>query len=359
MCIFGKQVDPTDSMMCLIWSDEDEFIKYKSRGVGKGHSKAGKRRTWRKNFYFEQDLLTLFATSLDEKAFTARFAGYQVREIQWFFQKIKKKALRPKETEIHCQNKLLLWLDKLHNCLTYQQIKAKYCIGMTTARNHINDILQAILNSFENENVVSFPNKKQRERMVKILKTKNVPVPDALFALDGSHTRCTGRHIRERISKKYNWLPCFNVTFIIERVLGTVCAFNLDSAASKHDITTLRESWFYQHLNELMNGWIILADKGYVGVQKDGINCIAAVLRKNMKARKHFSKGYWHQVNVARSDVERTFGDFFHNKFTQLGQWPGKSNSTFTEFSANVICCIILYNTIKTNFRPAHFLLKQ
>ena len=294
---------------------------------------------------------------MTEKEFKARFAGYNVAEITWFFNKIKKNAIRPKETEVHCRNKLLLWLDKLHNCLAYQEIKTKYHIGITTAKCHVEDILKAILKSFENENVVAFPNKTSRERMVTILKAKGAPVPDAIFAVDGSHPRCTGRHIRQRISHKYKWLPCFNVTYIIERVFGTVCAFNIDAAAVKHDITVLREAWFYQHLNELMSGWIILADKGYVGVQKDGINCIAAVLRKDMKARKQFSKDYWKKLNIARSDVERIFGDFFYNKFTQLGHWPGKSKSTFLEFSANVICCIILYNTVKMKFRPTKFLM--
>ena len=250
-------------------------------------------------------------------------------------------------------------MDKLHNCLTYQEIKEKYQIGITTAKSHIDDVLKAILSSFENENVVTFPSKQQREQMVKILKVKGVPVPDVLFAADGCHTRCTGRKIKERISKKYNWLPCFTVTFIMERVLGTICAFNVDQAATKHDIRVLRESWFYQNLNELMDGWIILADKGYVGVHKDGINCIAAVLRDNMKARKKFSKQYWQSVNIARSDVERIFGDFFYNKFTQLGQWPGKSKKTFTDFSANVICAVILYNIIKKHFRATKFLLKS
>ena len=303
--------------------------------------------------------MLLFQKELDEKAFKARFAGYNPQEIAWFFDKIKGQSMRPKETEVHFRNKLLLWLDKLHNCLKYQQIKVKYKIGITTAKNYIDDILKAVLLAFENENIVTFPDKTQREKMVRILKLKGSPVPDGLFAIDGSHTRCTGRHITERITRKYNWLPCFNVTFIIERVLGTVCAFNIDRAARKHDITTLRESWFYQYLNELMNGWIILADKGYIGVHKDGINCIAAVLRMNMKGRKHFSKEYWKALNIARSDVERIFGDFFHNKFTQLGKWPGKSAKTFTEFSANVICAIILYNSVKKNFRQTKFLMKQ
>ena len=78
-----------------------------------------------------------------------------------------------------------------------------------------------------------------------------------------------------------------------------------------------------------------------------------------MKAKNQFSKVYWKKLNVARSDVERIFGDFFYNKFKQLGKWTGKSKATFIEFSANVICCIILYNAIKLNFRQTNFLLKR
>ncbi len=184
--------------------------------------------------------------------------------------------------------------------------------------------------------------------MVELLKKKGVPMPDAIFSVDGSHTRCNGRHYTERWSHKYHWLPCFNVMFIIERAFGTVCAFNIDPAASKHDITVLRESWFYQNLDQIMDGWLILGDKGYVGAHKE-VKCIAAVLKKNMDERNAYSKDYWYKFNVARSDVERIFGDFFHNKFAQLSKWPGKSEKTFIHFSANVTACIIMYNVLKTH----------
>ena len=88
--------------------------------------------------------------------------------------------------------------------------------------------------------------------MVKIVELKGSSVPDGFFANDGSYKRCAGRHIAERITN--NWLPCFNVTFIVQRVLGTVCADNIDRAARKHDVTTMRESWFYQCLNEMISG---------------------------------------------------------------------------------------------------------
>ena len=337
--------------------DEDyTFYKWKKRGVGKGHSKTGRRAGWTKKYYFEQDLLTKFVNEMKPKAFKARFAGYRPEEINWFFQKIKNSAIRPKETEVHCRNKLLMWIDKLHNCLSYHQINDKYQIGVATAKSHIDDILKAIIKSFRGTNVVSLPTLDQRLQMVKILKQKGAPMPDAIFSVDGSHTRCTGRDIQERVSHKYRWLPCFNVMFLIERVFGTIVAFSLDPAATKHDIKVLKESWFGRELDEVMDGWIILADKGYIGYKG---KCVAPVLRLNMKERKAYSKNYWYNFNVARSDVERIFGDFFYNKFKQLGKWTGKSLTTFTEFSANVICCIILYISIKMNFRQTNFLLRQ
>ena len=341
-----------DLWSLLIWEDEHEFCDYKKGGVGKGHSNKGQRRKWKKNLYFEQDLLQTFTTTLDESTFASMFAGYKPKEIIWFFNKIKEKAIRPKETEWHCRNKLLLWLDKMHNALSYQQIRAKYFIGIATAKSHINDILEAILKSFKNENIVTFPNIAQRNQMVEILRSKKAEFPDAWCSMDGSHVKCSGRKFKERLSYKYRCTSaCFNVLFIVERVFGTICAFNIDASARKHDITVLRESWFYQYLDEIMDGWVILADKGYLGARKDGVKCIAAVLRKNMKGRDSFSDDFWYKMSIARSESERIFSHFFWNKFKQLRSWSGKSKDTFIEFGANLTCCVILYNSIKIEFQ--------
>jgi len=336
----------------VLSDDEYEFCDFIKAGVGTGHSKSGQRRKWTKNYYFEQDLLNLFAQSMDEATFVSTFAGYKPDEITWFFNKIKHNAIRPKETECHCRNKFVLWLDKMHNVLSYTQIKAKYFIGIATAKSHITDILQAILKTFENENIIRFPNEMQRQQMVKILKAKGVECPDAWCSMDGSHVKCSGRRFKERLSHKYkSTSACFNVLFIVERVLGTVCAFNIDASARKHDITVLRESWFYHYLDEIMDGWVILADKGYIGVRKDGVKCVAAVLKRNMKGRKAFSDDFWYKMSVARAEVERIFSHFFWNKFRQLRTWSGKSKDTFIEFGANLTCCVILYNSIKIEFK--------
>ena len=340
----------------IIFEDEYNFLDWKQKGVGTGYSKTGQRKKWKKKYFFEQDLLAKYSSELDSKAFKATFAGYSAAQITWFFNEIKQNAIRPKETEHHCRNKLLMWLDKLHNCLSYQQIKDKYHIGITTAKSHSYDVLKSILKTFRGSGIISLPTIPQRVQMVQLLKRRGVPMPDALFSLDGSHTRCTGRGKRERISHKYHWLPCFNVLFLIERALGTICAINLDPAARKHDLTVLREAWFFENLDELMDGWVILADKGYVGHQK---KCIAAILKRKMKQRNKYSKHYWEEISVARSEVERVFGDFFSNKFTQLGRWQGKSKDTFIEFAANVISCVVLYNSIKLKFKKTTFLLKS
>ena len=117
-----RQVSAYDIWCELLWEDDYTFNEYRKRGVGSGHSKSGQRKKWRKNYYFEQDLLVKLKGSLDEAAFKARFAGYNPQEIEWFFNKIKTHAIRSKESEAHCRNKLLLWSYKLHNCLSYQQI---------------------------------------------------------------------------------------------------------------------------------------------------------------------------------------------------------------------------------------------
>jgi len=43
------------------------------------------------------------------------------------------------------------------------------------------------------------------------------------------------------------------------------------------------------------------------------------------------------------------FGVFFHNKFRLLSRWPGKSDSTFDQFSAIVYACIIMHNLLIKN----------
>lgn len=250
------------SVLDFILDDEDECIPYKLRGVGTGHSRTGHRRRWKKKFYFEEDLMAKFSSESTLSEFKARFAGYSPNQLNWFFDTFKKQLIRPRETEQHAKNKLLLWMDKLHNSLSGQEMRDKYQIGIKTAYSHVNDVLRAILKRYEDENVVRFPNIEERKQMVQILKTKGAPMPDAIFALDGSHARCTGRHIAERRSFKYRWLPCFNVLFVTDRVLNTVCAFSLDPRAAKHDITILREAWFYEHIDQILDGWVILADKG-------------------------------------------------------------------------------------------------
>ena len=90
-----------------------DLIPYKKMGVGRGFTKNGERKKWTKNYYFEQDLLHIFASELKPSVFRSRFAGYSPAEIKWFFETIKHNAIRPKETYFHARNKLLLWLDKL------------------------------------------------------------------------------------------------------------------------------------------------------------------------------------------------------------------------------------------------------
>jgi len=137
--------------------------------------------------------------------FKARFC-HSPSELRWFFNQIKEQAVRPLETMHHSRNKLLLLMDRLHCCLSSEEMSDKFHIGCKTAYSHCSDIVHAILKTYTADtDVIAFPTKSQRVKMVEILKRKGRPAPTALFAVDGSDTRCTGRHIMERLSRKYKW----------------------------------------------------------------------------------------------------------------------------------------------------------
>ena len=102
--------------------------------------------------------------------------------------------------------------DRMHNCLSGEEMSDKYQIGCKTAYDHCSDIMRAILTTYADKDTIAFPTMKERTKMVRILKLKGRPMPTALFSVDGSDLRCTGRHIAERRSRKYRWLPCFKVS---------------------------------------------------------------------------------------------------------------------------------------------------
>ena len=188
----------------IIFEDDEDELQFKKRGVGRGHSAHGQRKRWKKRVFFEGDLVDKFNRELGAKAFKITYI-LTAKQITQFFETIKEQAIRPKESTVHSRNKLLLWLDRMHNCLSGQQMANRYHIGVQTAFSHIQDILRAILVTYNGKNIVRFPTMAERHSMVKILKSKNAYMPDALFAVDGSHLRCTGRHIAERRSRKYKW----------------------------------------------------------------------------------------------------------------------------------------------------------
>lgn len=331
---------------------ENEELMIVKRPVGKGNCKNGKRRSWKKKSHFEMDLLTRFKHNLDSSAFKSKFAGYTPEDISTFFDKIKDNCIRPKETVIHCRNKLLLWIDRNHNSLSWNQISKEYKIGRSTGKGFIRDIEEGMLKTFEHSNIVSFPSEEEKKSMVKLLKKRGAHMPHALFTLDGKHARCVGKFFAERLSWKYRWQPCFNCLFVIERVFGTICAFNLDCEAKKHDIEVLRESSFFQHIDEMLNGWIVLADKGYIGIET---HLIAPVItkksKKNKRRRSQWSETFWKEFNDARNDSERAFGQFFYNKFPLLGNWQGKAANTFSDWARSVVCCVIFYNSVRLQNR--------
>ena len=333
--------------MNWIFGDEkSEDLVIPPKRVGKGHCKVGKRKQWTKRHYFALDLLKKFEIELGKKGFQRQFAGYNPQQIQHFFDKLKKNLIREKETKNHARNKLLMWIDRNHNKQYWHDLCNNYKIGISTAKGYVKHVEQAIFKTFRDSDIISFPSTEQRKKMVQILKQRGAPMPNILLTLDGKHARCTGLRYTERLSWKFHWKPCFNCLFIVERVFGTVCAFNLDESAKKHDITVLRESDFLQNVEEILNGWYILADNGYEGIQKE-TNLIIPAPKLDCKKRKRLPHAFWKAFRDARNDSERIFGHVFYNKFPLLGNWPGKSKNTFVEWCSSLVCCIILYNYFK------------
>ena len=106
---------------------------------------------------------------MQSKEFKATFASYSTKQISWFFETSKVQLIRPKETELHARNKLLLSLDKLHNSLSGQQMRSKYKIGVKTAHPHVQVVLKTIVVSYQDVNVVRFPTEEERLQMIAIL----------------------------------------------------------------------------------------------------------------------------------------------------------------------------------------------
>lgn len=343
MPTFTQIVDIIPTPLGLLQSPT-ELIAFKTTGVGRGHTKDGSTKTWRKGSHFEEDLVNFYVQKLGIKGFKSKFAGLNPTEIIEFWIKIKMVSVRPRETEYHARNKLLMWLDKLHNNLSWNQVREQYEIGASTAIGYADDVMDGILSSFQDTDIITFPNTEERYKLMQINERRGALMPHALFTMDGKHALCTGRTRSERLSHKYKWLPAFNALFIIERVFGTVCAFNLDGAATKHDVTIFKESSFYQQMEEVLDGWTIMADRGYEGIDD---NNIAASMKTPDERRQFYSKEFWKIFNTARGDSERVFAHFFYNTFHQLSRWPGKGDNSFVDWAKNVTCCIVIYNWLK------------
>ena len=298
------------------WNENENETIYKATGVGSGHSKSGYRRGCTHNDYFEQDLLEKEIKEFGEIDFASKHGGFAKSDILYIWSKIKEFVQRPLESNVHARNKLLVWMDKLHNKLTWKQISRQYYISEATAIIFMDDLTGGMVKAYKDSNIISYPSAEEQQQMMHLLELAGKPMPGCLFNLDGKHARCKGLNKFERLSAKFNFhQACFNVLFVTERVLGTVCSLSLDKSVHKADITILRESTWFQELQDLTHGGIIMADKGYVGI---GSSCIAVQQKKGTKKRKMFPSAFWSEMSRARSTCERIFSHVFVNKWPQL-----------------------------------------
>ena len=331
-----------------LFEGEQSKMSFKLSGVGTGRSKSGHRKKWKKRDHFEKDILNLDLRERGEAAFASKFAGCRPEDVMFIWNKIRSNVLRPRESEFHGRNKLLLWLHKLHGDLSWNQISASYHIGVATAIGYVKDVLFGMVEAYKDSDIISFPKQDQRLRMVELNKRIGKEMPHALYTMDGKHARCLGARKPERQSPKYNFHPAFNALFVTERTFGTICAFNLDESSRKHDITILRESKWFNSLELNANGWIIMADPGYLGTKTD--NIAATIKYSSKKKRNQWSPEFWKELQLARADAERVFAHFFVNKFPQLANWHGKGKNAFTDWALNVTCAIIMFNELKLRY---------
>ena len=197
-----------------------------------------------------------------ETEFAAKFAGCSPDDVMYIWNKIKGNVIKaPYETEIHALNKMLMWLDKLKNNISWKALSRYYHVSDDTAKKYVRHVLLGIVETYKKSTIISFPTELGMQTMVEINKIKGAPMPNCCLSMDGKHCMCKGAR-RNRMSKKLNHhKPCFNALFLAERTLNTIVAFNLDESSTKHDISVLRESHWFQNIEELAHGWCIMADK--------------------------------------------------------------------------------------------------
>ena len=315
--------------------EEDESI-FSKKNKNKSHkAKTGLKKKWVKRQFFERDFLA-------EEYVSNKYAACSKEEINLFFQKIKAELIRPRESEIHARNKICMWLDWLHNTMSWKQVEEHYKISASSAIKYVHQVTTAILKSFQGTNIISFPSEAEKLVMFEILKKQNAKMPHILFTMDGKDALCNGKVHSERLSYKYKFLPTFTVLFVVERVLGTICAVNMDREGKKHDLRVLEECSFYRNLEQHLGDWLVIADTGYKN--EPGI---AASVKRNDRRREQFSKSFWKDFNRARGLSEVVFAHFFSNKFPLLSHWKCTGKNTFEMWAKNVMCCVILYNCLK------------
>ena len=114
ICVVN-QILPKGIVWDVLFADEADCMDYTPKGVGRGHSKSGVRKTKPSNKeFFAQNLFQVNLNQLGETEFAAKFAGCSPDDVMHVWNKIKSNVMQPMyESESHALNKYLLWLEKL------------------------------------------------------------------------------------------------------------------------------------------------------------------------------------------------------------------------------------------------------
>ncbi|MCP4986183.1 MAG: transposase, partial [Colwellia sp.] len=187
---------------------------------------------------------------------------------------------------------------------------------------------------YKYSDAVAVPDISLQKKISEGILLSNKLLSDAIAAVDGSHKFVKGRGNLGSLSWKYGRLPCYNIMFVVERLTETIIDFSLHPNTYNHvDATMFAASRYRANLKEnfgeAAEAFITLADGGYAnglyvaaaprGLENRNNPKSKQVL--NFKLKNMYPDSMWKAMVRSRMVVERTFANFFYNKFTRLSHW--------------------------------------
>ena len=220
-----------------------------------------------------------------------------------------------------------------------------YSVSEATARRYCDHVVDAIHSRFEGSSLVDFPSDRAKLAMVREQVTARLPLPGALFYLDGTKRRVRGSNHEVLQDRGHKWRAAVNLVIVFNRYDMSICCFNRVAAAGRTHDKILYDELFDGHPERLhhLRNFPALADKGFVGAHSAHV---ATHLRNNMEVKRTFTKSFWNAFGSVRAGVENRLADFFHRQFRQLSLWEGTGSTALEDFDDNMFAGACLWNFI-------------